>query len=358
MANQKKRYRIKKLAVFEAFLIVLVLAGIVWVLFFSGQFFNRKPPEAEPVLNDITADIPHETQVLTPPEPTTTETVTEEKMYSEYHSDDMPESTLKTENFVRRNGYSFYTENGEVTSIAGIDISEFQGDIDWDMVKAAGIDFAMIRVGARTYGTGEIVMDNRYGENLEAADKAGIKTGVYFFSQAISEEEAIEEASAVLMAIEPYNITYPVVFDWELVGEDEARTDYVTPEELADYSLTFCRCIKEAGYTPMIYQNKGTVIYRLDIPKLKDYDFWLAEYDEKPTYRYKYEMWQYTGDGVIPGVKTPVDLNISFKDYGADSESKSSDDETEDNYSEEEFGYENDDYSDSDYIEDGDEYSE
>jgi len=229
----------------------------------------------------------------------------------------MPESKLKTENFVTRNGYSFYTEDGKVTSIAGIDISEFQGDIDWDMVKAAGIDFAMIRVGCRTYGTGEIVMDTRFGENLEAADKAGLKTGVYFFSQAISEDEAIEEAYTVLNAIAPYNISYPVVFDWELVEEDNARTDYVSAEDLADYSMVFCECIKAAGYTPMIYQNKGTVIYRLDIPKLKDYDFWLAEYADKPTYRYDYQMWQYTGDGVVPGVKTPVDLNISFKDYNS-----------------------------------------
>ena len=349
MAKQKKRYRIKKLAVFEAFLILLLIAGILWVLLFrDGGLLNKKEPEAEPVLADITADIPHETQVVTTPQPTT-ETTTEPKMYSEYHSDDMPESTLKTENFVTRNGYSFYTENGKVTSIAGIDISEFQGDIDWDMVKAAGIDFAMIRVGARTYGTGEIVMDSRFGENLEAADKAGIKTGVYFFSQAISEEEAIEEASAVIMAIAPYNITYPVVFDWELVEEDQARTDYVTPEELADYSLTFCRCIKEAGYTPMIYQNKGTVIYRLDIPKLKDYDFWLAEYDDKPTYRYKYEMWQYTGDGVVPGVKTPVDLNISFKDYGADSTTETTTESTD--TAEETNTYDDSEYSDEYYNE-------
>ncbi len=316
MAKTKKKYRIKKLAVFEAFIILLLLAGLIWVLFFrGGGVFDKKEPEAEPVLADITADIPQETQVLTTV--VTTQAPTEEKMYSEYHSDDMPESKLKTENFVTRNGYSFYTENGKVTSIAGIDISEFQGDIDWDMVKAAGIDFAMIRVGCRTYGTGEIVMDTRFGENLEAADKAGLKTGVYFFSQAISEDEAIEEAYTVLNAIAPYNISYPVVFDWELVEEDNARTDYVSAEDLADYSMVFCECIKAAGYTPMIYQNKGTVIYRLDIPKLKDYDFWLAEYADKPTYRYDYQMWQYTGDGVVPGVKTPVDLNISFKDYNS-----------------------------------------
>ena len=159
---------------FEAFIILLLLAGLIWVLFFrGGGVFDKKEPEAEPVLADITADIPQETQVLTTV--VTTQAPTEEKMYSEYHSDDMPESKLKTENFVTRNGYSFYTEDGKVTSIAGIDISEFQGDIDWDMVKAAGIDFAMIRVGCRTYGTGEIVMDTRFGENLEAADKAGAR---------------------------------------------------------------------------------------------------------------------------------------------------------------------------------------
>ena len=121
----------------------------------------------------ITADIPDGTQILKG-EPSTEEAV-QEKVYSDFHIDGLPENDFKSENFVTRNGYSFYTEDGKVTSIAGIDISEFQGEIDWDMVKAAGIDFAMIRVGCRTYGTGEIVMDTKFGENLEAAAAAGLK---------------------------------------------------------------------------------------------------------------------------------------------------------------------------------------
>ncbi len=307
----KKRYRLKISAVLEAFVVILLLSSVVLAVF----YFRRDDLEPKPDVIDVTADIPANTQVLTS-EPATEE-MSEEKVYSDFHIDGLPENDFKSEQFVTRNGYSFYTNDGKVESIAGIDISEFQGEIDWEMVKAAGIDFAMIRVGCRTYGTGEIVMDTKFGENLEAADAAGIKTGVYFFSQATSEWEALEEADTVLTAIAPYNITYPVVFDWELV-DDSARTDIVSPEELADYCIAFCEEIRRGGYTPMIYQNKGTVFYNLDIPRVADYDFWLAEYTSKPTYPYEYQIWQYTGDGVVPGVSTPVDLNISFKDYGSE----------------------------------------
>ena len=310
----KKRYRLRKTAIIETIIITLLLAGIVAVVLWL--YYNGKS-ESVPVISRVSADIPDSTQVNKQEPVVTMAAVDEkEKVYSDFHIDGLPENNFKSENFITRNGYSFYTENGKVTSIEGIDISEFQGDIDWDMVKAAGIDFAMIRVGCRTYGTGEIVMDTKFEENLEGADAAGIKTGVYFFSQATSEEEALEEANVVLMAIAPYNITYPVVFDWELV-DDSARTDIVSPDELADYCIAFCENIRAGGYTPMIYQNKGTVFYNLNIPRVADYDFWLAEYAKKPTYPYEYQMWQYTGDGVIPGVSTPVDLNICFKDYSS-----------------------------------------
>lgn len=230
--------------------------------------------------------------------------------------EDVPKSEVDNNSVVTRNGYSFYKENNEeVSSIAGIDVSEFQGYIDWKQVKDAGIEFAFIRVGCRTYSNGEIIFDNRFKENLYSADRAGVKTGVYFFSQALTVEEAIEEADAVIDAIEPFNITYPVVFDWEIIYEDYARTDEISIESLADCCVAFCERIKSAGYTPMIYQNKSTLLFKVDLPRVKEYDIWLAEYNDKPTYYYDFKIWQYASDGRVPGISTDVDMNISFKDY-------------------------------------------
>lgn len=228
---------------------------------------------------------------------------------------DVPASELNTDSIVTRNGYSFYKENDTITSFAGVDVSQYQGDIDWEQVKAAGIDFAMIRVGYRSYGGGEIHFDESFAKNLQGANDACIKTGVYFFSQAVTTDEAIEEADAVIDAIAPYNITYPVVYDWELIYEDSARTDSISVEMLADCCISFCERVKSAGYTPMIYQNKNTSMYKLDLPRLTAYDFWLAEYDEKPSYYYRFQMWQYASDGTIPGISGEVDMNLSFKDY-------------------------------------------
>jgi len=227
---------------------------------------------------------------------------------------DVPKSTVDTDSVVTRNGYSFYKQKGKVTSIAGIDISEHQGEIDWQQVKDAGIEFAFIRVGCRTYGGGEIVFDERFAENLAKADEVGIKTGVYFFSQALTPDEAIEEADAVIDAISPYNITYPVVFDWEIIYDDSARTDKISVNDLADCCVSFCERVESAGYKPMIYQNKGTAMCKLDLPKLTKYDFWLAEYGDKPTYYYEYKIWQYASDGKVPGIEGDVDLNIAFAD--------------------------------------------
>ncbi|MCM1506410.1 MAG: glycoside hydrolase family 25 protein [Ruminococcus flavefaciens] len=216
---------------------------------------------------------------------------------------------------VPKNNYSFYKDKDKTTSIAGIDVSEFQGYIDWKQVKDSGIEFAFIRIGCRTYDDGGIILDNRFKENLYSADRAGIKTGVYFFSQALTVEEAEEEADAVIKAIEPFNITYPVVFDWEIIAEDYARTDAISIEDLSDCCVAFCERIKDAGYTPMIYQNKSTLLFNVDLPRINQYDIWLAEYNDEPTYHYDFKIWQYASDGHVPGISTDVDMNVSFKDY-------------------------------------------
>ncbi|MBR4627821.1 MAG: glycoside hydrolase family 25 protein [Ruminococcus sp.] len=229
--------------------------------------------------------------------------------------EDVPACSLDMASLTTRNGYSFYRENGETSSIAGIDVSEFQGDIDWEKVKAAGIDFVIVRVGVRTYGGGDLVLDKKYAENISGAQAAGLHVGAYFFSQATSTDEAIEEADKLIDAVAPYDITYPLIFDWEIISGDSARTDTVSVDTLADCCIAFCERVKSAGYTPMIYQNKYTSMMKLDVQRLKDYDFWLAEYNTKPTYYYDFQMWQYASDGYIPGISGEVDMNICFRDY-------------------------------------------
>lgn len=228
---------------------------------------------------------------------------------------DVPASEIDPDKLVSRNGYSFYADEDGISSFTGVDISEHQGDIDWEKVKAAGIDFAMVRIGYRTYGGGVIEIDNNFQKNLEGAAAAGIDTGAYFFSQATTTEEAIEEADLVIDAVAGYDLTYPIVYDWELISGDKARTDTVSVDTLADCCIAFCERVRSAGYKPMIYQNKSTIMKKLDLPRVKDYDMWLAEYGDKPTYYYEFAMWQYTADGKVPGIEGSVDLNLCFKSY-------------------------------------------
>lgn len=218
---------------------------------------------------------------------------------------------LKTLN----NGLRYYAENGTKNSLIGIDVSSHQKEIDWKKVKAAGVEFAIIRVGLRGYGTGALVVDEYFHTNIKAALNAGIKVGVYIFSQAITPEEAIEEAELVLKEIKGYKITFPVVYDPEDISGDTARTDDLNGEQLTEHCIAFCETVKEAGYTPMIYVNKRWALTRLDMTRLTDYDIWLATYVEEPNYPYQFTMWQYSSSGKVNGISGNVDLNISFVDY-------------------------------------------
>jgi len=229
--------------------------------------------------------------------------------------ENVPAFSKEKEQIKTRNGRKYYIENDNISSILGVDVSVHQGDINWQKVKESGIDFAMVRLGYRGYGTGEPGLDEKYEENIIASREAGLDTGVYFFSQAITAQEAVEEAELVIESLKGLDVNYPVVFDWELISEDTARTDNVPVDTLTDCCVAFCETIKNAGYTPMIYQNKRTSIFKLDLNRLNDYDFWLAEYNDEPSYYYDFDMWQYTSSGRVPGIKGEVDLNISFKDY-------------------------------------------
>lgn len=231
---------------------------------------------------------------------------------------DVPKSPIEPSEIVKDgSGFVKYVGNDGLESKIGVDVSEYQGVIDWEKVKGAGVEFAIIRAGYRTYGGGVITLDNSLITNIDGANAAGIDVGVYFFSQAITTEEAIEEADAILNAVAGRKITYPIVFDWEIIYDDTARTDKMTVEGLADCCVAFCERVKSAGYTPMVYQNASTSTHKLDLPRIKNYDFWLAEYTDFPTFYYEYDMWQYTSEGKVPGIEGNVDMNISFKDFSA-----------------------------------------
>lgn len=220
------------------------------------------------------------------------------------------------ENFIESNGIKEYYVDGKKCSAAGIDVSEFQGNIDWHKVKQAGIDFAMIRIGFRGYGeVGNIVVDEMCRQNLAAADEAGIKLGGYFFSQATSVQEAVDEANTLLEIIKDYDITYPIAFDWEVIGTNEARTDNVSVETLNQCAKAFCETIKQAGYTPAIYMSKRIAYLKYDLEALKDYDIWLTEDGGNASFNYRYDIWQYSYTGSIDGIEGNVDLNISMKAY-------------------------------------------
>ncbi len=225
-----------------------------------------------------------------------------------------PNERLKMDEIGRMQSYD---ENGSKNALTGIDISAHNNVTDWNAVKASGVDFVMLRVGYRTYGGGELHADDKFSQYYADAKAAGLKIGAYFFSQAISKEEAEEEAVFAAKQLDGLSLDYPMVYDWEIIFDDAdgARTDAVSVETLTDATLTFCTNIKAFGYTPMIYQNKRTSLLKYDLPRLKEYPFWLAEYGDGPTYIYEYDMWQYSCKGAVDGIVGDVDMDLSFYDY-------------------------------------------
>lgn len=218
------------------------------------------------------------------------------------------------------NDFIHYEVDGR-QAFMGIDVSTYQNTIDWAQVAEAGIEFAMVRVGRRGYGAeGNLGMDTHYVENIVGARQNGLEVGVYFFSQATNILELEEEIELLLSLIQNYDITYPVVFDWEFIDNvDWARTDATTGEELTALAKHFCQRIEGAGYTPMVYFNWDMGYCYYDLSQLTDYPFWLAELTAFPRFYYHFDMWQYTFTGQVPGIEGPVDMNLSFRDFANES---------------------------------------
>lgn len=196
-------------------------------------------------------------------------------------------------------------------SIRGIDVSTFQKEIDWEQVKAAGFEFVIIRLGFRGFGEGTMEEDEWAQRNYLGARKAGLKIGGYFFSQAITVEEAIEEAEYVLQIVDGWQVDLPLVFDWEYIGP-EYRTGNMTARMLTDCTKAFCDTIEEAGYESMVYFNPRQSEKQMYLEELTDYKFWLAMYSDEMGYPYKVDMWQYTCTGSVPGINGNVDINLLF----------------------------------------------
>ncbi len=216
-----------------------------------------------------------------------------------------------------RAGLKRYMENGKKISFVGVDISKDTGSVNFTGLKSAGVDYVMIRVGTRGYSTGQLALDENFKENIEGAIEAQLGVGVYFYSQAISQDEAVQEANLVLQNLEPYraNIKYPVAFDMEFVANDEARIDGLSREDRTAIATSFLEAVRAGGYVPMLYGNKEWLIREIDLAKLQDYDVWLAQDEDIPDYPYQYAMWQYTSTGVVNGIKGDADLNICFVGY-------------------------------------------
>ena len=209
--------------------------------------------------------------------------------------------------------YNFKSyDDGVITSKRGIDVSEHQGEIDWAMVKEEGVEFAFIRAGYRTSELGIIYEDAYFKYNIENAIANGIDVGVYFFSQAISVDESIEEAKFTIDLLQDYDISLPIVHDMEEVVREEDRIKDLTRDERTEIADAFCEIVENYGYDSMIYGNPSWLLTEINILKLSDRKIWLAHYSDTTLYPFRYEIWQYTDSGMLEGISEPVDLNIMF----------------------------------------------
>lgn len=201
----------------------------------------------------------------------------------------------------------------KVGNSVGIDVSKWNGNIDWAQVKASGVEFAIIRAGYRGSTVGSIMEDPYFQRNMQGAIKNGIKVGVYFFSMARTEEEAIQEAAWLVSAIRKYSITYPVAFDLESWGK--GRIADVSYSQLTSNAIAFLGYVKSSGYTPMMYASKNDFNNRWETSRISGCKFWLAHYTEKTDYRGSYQMWQYSSKGSVAGISGYVDMNIAYFSY-------------------------------------------
>lgn len=208
-----------------------------------------------------------------------------------------------------------YYDNGKCISYLGVDISKETGEVNFNKLRKAGVQFVMIQAGARGYGTGQLSLDDSFLDNMQGATEAGLDIGVTFFSQAITKEEALEEANLVYENSKDFLVTYPIAFDMEKIPGDIARTDKLTKEEKSNIALYFLDALKAVGYKGIIYGNKEWLIKEINLSTVGSYDIWLSQEGNVPDYPYKFSIWQYTQRGEIDGINGDANLDICFINY-------------------------------------------
>ena len=284
---------------------VICILVVLWLLLCAGAamlYFRGRHTH-----------VPETTEASTS-EPTTVVTTTVETTAAETEPEPT-ESPIPLNRFDERD---FEVVGEYLTCVSdwclnGIDVSKYQSSIDWQQVKEAGISFVMIRVGGRGYGkAGNMFPDEMANKHYRGAKEAGLLVGAYFFSQAVSVEEAVQEAQYALELTKDWDLDLPIAYDWEYLG-DYARTANVEDRVLTDCAIAFCDEIEAADRLSMIYVSPWFGKYILE--DLADYDKWLALYKGDMTYRYEFDMWQYTCIGGVPGVKGDVDINILVRSY-------------------------------------------
>lgn len=246
--------------------------------------------------------------VGTDPKPTIPTTATTAPTAATENANPLAANPLKPTDFVKSGNFITCTA---APSVVGIDVSEHQTEIDWQQVKAAGVDFVMIRVGWQGYTQGALFTDTLAQTHYAGAKAAGLKVGAYIFSQAITPEEGAGNASFLLEQIKSWQIDMPLVINWEHMG-DENRTTHVTARQLTDITKAFCDTIEKAGHTPMLYFNADLAFGRMHLEELAGYGFWFAQYAEQLNFPYKVKMWQYTATGSVPGITGDVDIDLYF----------------------------------------------
>lgn len=211
---------------------------------------------------------------------------------------------------IQGNVYTFGADGVLNQTARGIDVSKYQGNIDWNAVAADGITFAIIRVGYRGYGSGALVEDSTFRRNIQGATAAGLKVGVYFYSQAINEAEAVEEASMVLSLCSGYSLPLGVYYDTEKVAGDTGRADGISAAQRTACAVAFCETIRNAGYSAGVYSYASWFYNSLNYANISKYRIWIAQYRDSLDFKYRYDIWQYTSTGKVNGVPGNVDMNV------------------------------------------------
>lgn len=204
----------------------------------------------------------------------------------------------------------------DYTVLEGIDVSEHQGEIDWDAVAADGVDFAIIRAGYRGYSEGGLFVDDWFFENMDGAIENGVDIGVYFFSQATTVEEAVEEADflveEMLSLYTHETFALPIFYDWESITTDEARTDGLGGEVITECALAFCARLAEKGYSPGVYAYRNLGYYSYELPRMTHLTWWVAALNDYPDFYYAHDFWQHSITGAVDGINGDVDKNMMF----------------------------------------------